>query len=272
MPKLAKPLSDAQVKRAKVEAKLVKLFDGHGLYLEIQPTGGKFWRFRYRQPNGKETTITFGPYPEVSLAAARDKRTEARHWLLEGSDPGQQRDQGRRDSARASENTFRKIATEWHELKQTSWTPAYSQNVLHDGVIHCRSLARAKFVLAKIDERFRQCGLELHPEKTRIVYCKDVNRAGDYPCVQFTFLGYTFRPRKAVDKYGRVYVNFAPSVSRDALKAMRQTIRGWHLQLKCDKSLADLSAMFNPILRGWRQYYGRFYESAMSPVWRHVNG
>jgi RNA-directed DNA polymerase len=94
----------------------------------------------------------------------------------------------------------------------------------------------------------------------------------DYPCVQFTFLAYTFRPRKAVDKYGRVYVNFAPAVSRDALKAMRQTIRGWHLQLKCDKSLADLSAMFNPILRGWRQYYGRFYESAMSPVWRHVNG
>lgn len=141
-----------------------------------------------------------------------------------------------------------------------------------DGVIHCRSLAQAKFALAKIDERFRQCGLELHPEKTRIVYCKDVNRAGDYPCVQFTFLGYTFRPRKAVDKYGRVYVNFAPAVSRDALKAMRQTIRGWHLQLKCDKSLADLSAMFNPILRGWRQYYGRFYESAMSPVWRHVNG
>jgi RNA-directed DNA polymerase len=141
-----------------------------------------------------------------------------------------------------------------------------------DGVIHCRSLAQAKFALAKIDERFRQCGLELHPEKTRIVYCKDVNRAGDYPCVQFTFLGYTFRPRKAVDKYGRVYVNFAPAVSRDALKAMRQTIRGWHLQLKCDKSLADLSAMFDPILRGWRQYYGRFYESAMSPVWRHVNG
>jgi RNA-directed DNA polymerase len=89
--------------------------------------------------------------------------------------------------------------------------------------------------------------------------------------VAFTFLGYTFRPRKAVDKYGRVYVNFAPAVSRDALKAMRQTVRGWHLQLKCDKSLADLSAMFNPILRSWHQYYGRFYESAMSAVWNHLN-
>jgi len=140
-----------------------------------------------------------------------------------------------------------------------------------DGVVHCRSQRQAKLALERIRERFSQCGLELHPEKTKIVYCKDINRHEDYPCVEFTFLGYTFRPRKAMDKYGRVYVNFAPAVSRDALKAMRQTIRGWHLQLKCDKSLADLSAMFNPILRGWHQYYGRFYESAMSAVWKHLN-
>jgi len=140
-----------------------------------------------------------------------------------------------------------------------------------DGVIHCRSLRQAKLVLEKIGERFRQCGLELHPDKTRIVYCKDVNRQEDYPCVKFTFLGYTFQPRKAVDKYSRVYVNFSPAVSREALKAMRQTIRGWHLQLKCDKDLTDLSVRFNPILRGWYQYYGRFYESAMSAVWKQLN-
>jgi RNA-directed DNA polymerase len=75
----------------------------------------------------------------------------------------------------------------------------------------------------------------------------------------------------AVDKYGRVYVNFSPAVSRDALKAMRQTIRGWHLQLKSDKNLADLSAMFDPVLRGWQQYYGHFYGSALNPVWRSMN-
>ncbi len=82
-----------------------------------------------------------------------------------------------------------------------------------DGVVHCKSLAQAKLALDRIGERFRECGLELHPGKTRIVYCRDVNRREAHPDVQFTFLGYTFRPRKAVDKYQRVYVNFAPAVS-----------------------------------------------------------
>ena len=78
-----------------------------------------------------------------------------------------------------------------------------------DGVIHCRSEVQARLVLRKLGNRLRECGLELHPEKTKIVYCRDVNRTCDYPSIQFTFLGYTFRPRKAVDKYGRVYVNFS---------------------------------------------------------------
>lgn len=140
-----------------------------------------------------------------------------------------------------------------------------------DGVIHCKSLPQAQLALRKIGERFRQCGLELHPEKTRIVYCKDINRHESYPNIEFTFLGYTFRPRKAVDKYGRVYENFAPAVSREALHTMRQTIRGWRIQLKCDKELKDLSKMYNPVLRGWLNYYGRFYSSAMDAVWQHLN-
>jgi RNA-directed DNA polymerase len=140
-----------------------------------------------------------------------------------------------------------------------------------DGVLHCKSFKQAQLVVRRIAERFRQCRLELHPSKTQIVYCKDINRKQDHPVIEFTFLGYTFRPRKAVDKYGRVYENFSPAVSRTACKAMRQAIRGWHLQLKSDKELADLSAMFNPILTGWQQYYGRFHGSAMSTVWKHVN-
>ena len=75
-----------------------------------------------------------------------------------------------------------------------------------------------------------------------------------------------------MDKYGRVYVNFSPGVSRDALKAMRQTIRGWHLQLKYDLELSDLANMFGPVLRGWANYYGRFYPTALEPVWSHMNG
>ena len=100
-----------------------------------------------------------------------------------------------------------------------------------DGVVHCQSETQARLVLRHLGRRLRQCGLELNPDKTRIVYCQDVNRTAQYPSVKFTFLGYTFQPRKAVDKYGRVYVNFSPGVSRDAMKAMRQTVRGWHLQL-----------------------------------------
>lgn len=140
-----------------------------------------------------------------------------------------------------------------------------------DGVIHCKSQAQAEYVLRRLAARFGECGLELHPDKTRIVYCRGINRPDDHPVIQFTFLGYTFRPRKAVDKHGRVYVNFAPAVSRDALRAMRQTIRGWHLQLQCDRQLGDLSRRFNPVLRGWLNYYGRFYGSAMADVWKHLN-
>ena len=140
-----------------------------------------------------------------------------------------------------------------------------------DGVIHCRSREQAEFVLRKIRKRFEQCKLELHPDKTRIVYCQDINRKEEYSNVQFTFLGYTFRPRKAVDKYGRVYVNFSPAVSRDALRVMRQTIRGWHVQLRCNRDLQELAASCNPILRGWQAYYGKFYGSAMSVIWSHMN-
>lgn len=140
-----------------------------------------------------------------------------------------------------------------------------------DGVIHCKSEAQAQLVVRKLGDRLRKCGLELHSGKTKIVYCQDINRQGKYPTIQFTFLGYTFRPRKAVDKYGRLYGNFSPGVSREALTGMRQTVRGWHLQLLCDKELRDLSKMFGPVLRGWSNYYGRFYPTAMKPLWRHVN-
>ncbi|MGC8563108.1 MAG: group II intron reverse transcriptase/maturase [Thermoplasmata archaeon] len=140
-----------------------------------------------------------------------------------------------------------------------------------DGIVHCKSLLQAQMALQKIRNRFREVGLELHPDKTRIVYCKDINRRESYPVISYTFLGYTFRPRKSKDKYGRIYENFSPAVSREALTMMRQTIRGWHIQLKCDKGIKDLSNIFNPVIRGWFNYYGKFYASAMFPVSKHIN-
>jgi RNA-directed DNA polymerase len=140
-----------------------------------------------------------------------------------------------------------------------------------DAVVHCKSKSQAELVLTNIAKRFSEVGLELHPTKTKIVYCKDENRIEDYENVQFTFLGYTFRPRKSRDKYGRIYLNFLPAVSRDAVKAMRQTIRSWHIQLKSDRELVEIGNMFNSTLRGWNNYYSRFYESAMYAVWKHLN-
>lgn len=156
------------------------------------------------------------------------------------------------------------------------WIRAHLRGVQYcryadDGVIHCQSEAQAKQVVDRLAQRLRQCGLELHPQKTRIVYCRDVRRTEQYANVTFTFLGYTFGPRKAVDKYGKVFLGFSAAVSREAMRNMCQRVRSWHLHLKSDKELSDLSNKFNPILRGWANYYGRFYPSALKPLWRRVN-
>lgn len=140
-----------------------------------------------------------------------------------------------------------------------------------DGIAHCRSQKEAENLLILLDQRFKECGLELHPDKTKIVYCKDDMRKGDYPVYKFDFLGYTFRPRRSKNKFGKHFINFTPAVSDIALKAMRLKIRGWRMHLKPDKELEDLSKMFGSVLRGWMNYYGRFYSSAMNAVYRHFN-
>ena len=140
-----------------------------------------------------------------------------------------------------------------------------------DGVLHCKNKVQGELVKQKLGERFRECGLELHPDKTQIVYCRDSNRKEKYPVNQFTFLGFTFRSREAKKKDGTFFIGFLPGVSRDALRHMQQTIRRWKLQLKNSLELADLSAQFNPMLSGWKNYYTRFYGSAMAPVWKRMN-
>lgn len=140
-----------------------------------------------------------------------------------------------------------------------------------DGIAHCKTLEEAKSLLEDLKVRFKECKLELHPDKTRIVYCKDDDRKEDYDNIKFDFLGYTFRPRRSKNKFGKHFVNFTPAVSNKAMKAMRNEIRNWRMHLKPDKELTDLSNMFNPKVRGWINYYGRFYKSALYPVLRHMN-
>lgn len=140
-----------------------------------------------------------------------------------------------------------------------------------DGVAHCRSKEDAEKLHDSLKKRFVECGLELHPDKTRIVYCKDDDRRGNYPEIKFDFLSYTFRPRRSKNKYGKYFINFTPAVSNKAKKAMRQTIHDWRMHLKPDKTLEDLSHMFNPVIRGWVNYYGRFYKSELYSVLWHMN-
>jgi RNA-directed DNA polymerase len=140
-----------------------------------------------------------------------------------------------------------------------------------DGIAHCSSLKDAQALQETLKMRLAECGLELHPEKTCIIYCKDNNRKEDYPKISFDFLGYTFRPRKSKNRKGQCFVNFTPAVSNKAKKDMRQKIRNWKMHLKPDKEIEDLSRMFNPVIRGWINYYGRFYKSELYPVLRHMD-
>jgi len=140
-----------------------------------------------------------------------------------------------------------------------------------DAVAHCRSKEDAEKLHDSLKKRFAECRLELHPDKTRIVYCKDDDRQDNHPEIKFDFLGYTFRPRRSKNRHGKYFINFTPAVSNKAKKAMRQKIHDWRMHLKPDKTLEDLSRMFNPVIRGWVNYYGRFYKSEMYSALRHMN-
>lgn len=141
-----------------------------------------------------------------------------------------------------------------------------------DGLVHCKSIAQARFLLKVIRQRFGECGLELHPKKTKIVYCKDGRRRENFRNTAFDFLGYTFRRRRCKDhKTKSLILGFAPAVSTSALKVMRQKIRKMRIRSRTDLSLADIASWINPIVRGWLSYYGAFYRSEMYRLVRHVN-
>ena len=141
-----------------------------------------------------------------------------------------------------------------------------------DILVHCRSEKQAAWIKMVIEGRLQQCRLELHPDKTKIVFCKDSFREGNYPNEKFDFLGYTFCPRRAKSRNGKLFVSFLPALGNEASKSIRTTIKSWRLHRMTDKSLRDLACMFNPIIRGWVNYYGQYYKSALRPILNQLNG
>ncbi len=141
-----------------------------------------------------------------------------------------------------------------------------------DGLVHCTTETQAKQILANLHKRFGECKLELHPDKTKIIYCKDANRRGKYKDTKFTFLGYTFRRRQSRNtNTRRIFVSFTPAVSDIAIKSMRAKTRKSNIRNRTDIELKDIAKEFNPILRGWIEYYGCYCPSALYPVFRHFN-
>jgi group II intron reverse transcriptase/maturase len=141
-----------------------------------------------------------------------------------------------------------------------------------DGLVHCHSEAEAKHMLKVLKQRFQDCGLELHPVKTKIVYCKDGKRKGKYENTSFDFLGYTFRCRVCKErKRNRLFVSFNPAVSTVSLKAMRLKIRKLRVRKRTEMSIEQLAQWLNPMINGWFNYYGRYYRSALYRLSHHVN-
>lgn len=138
-------------------------------------------------------------------------------------------------------------------------------------VVHCKSERQARFVLGKIKARMADCHLELNRDKTRVVYCKDSNRRGSHEYERFDFLGYTFRPRRARNGRGELFISFTPAISDEAAKAIRRSIRRWRLHLWSGTPLTEIAREINRIVRGWVNYYGRFYPAELANSLRRID-
>jgi RNA-directed DNA polymerase len=145
------------------------------------------------------------------------------------------------------------------------------ERYVDDAVVHCVSERQARMLVEAIGNRMEEVGLRLHPAKTRIVYCRDANRKRSYEHTSFTFLGFTFRARSARSKHGVRFPCFLPAVSRDALKKMGAEVRSWRIHRRTGHTFAQLARFMNPIVRGWIQYYGAFYPSALRPFLQRIN-
>src|SRR5471032_1811306 len=130
MPKLISPLTDIQLRNAKPTDKSYKLSDGGGLYIEVMPSGTKFWRMKVRQANGKESRLTFGGYPDITLASARAERSKVKQQKAAGLDPAQSKRIEKLQKRIAAVNTFEVLAREWHANKAETWKPNTAKEAL----------------------------------------------------------------------------------------------------------------------------------------------
>ena len=138
-------------------------------------------------------------------------------------------------------------------------------------MVHCHSQAEAEKLLEDISARLQECLLTMHPDKSKIVYCKDSSRKGNYLNVTFTFLGFTFKPRVAVSRQGKRFTSFLPGVSKDAIKGMRQKVKEWNLNRQVPANLEQLALKYNAVIRGWWNYYGSFYKTEMRKLFDYLN-
>lgn len=140
-----------------------------------------------------------------------------------------------------------------------------------DIICHCVSLKQAEFIKRQIQQRLVECKLELNETKTKIVYCKKNHRDIEYDCIQFDFLGYTFRPRRAVDQNKEVFINFSPAISNAAKKEIWETVRKWNRHYWVQLTLEEIAKEINPIIQGWINYYGKHNVRDLKEVLFPVN-
>jgi RNA-directed DNA polymerase len=138
-----------------------------------------------------------------------------------------------------------------------------------DGVMHCATKEEAEQLKQALDKRLKECDLEMHPEKTKIVYCGTKDKEEHK---SFTFLGYTFHKRSAVaKKTGKVFTSFLPAIGKERLKVIRHEIRKDNVRARTELSLEQIAEWYNPKLRGWYNYFGKFYPSKLSKIWAYFN-
>lgn len=141
-----------------------------------------------------------------------------------------------------------------------------------DAIIHCSTEKEGMDVMKALEERLQQCGLQLHPLKTKLVYCRDSNRKWTYPNVTFDFLGYTFMPREAQNSIRKeTFTNWLPAVSKKAMKSMNEKMQEWSILQQTGNTIQEIALKINPVLRGWINYYGKFYKTKLRDFMHMVN-